>query len=64
MKIFVILFVIGFMFLLFCEGLGFCMIFCNFDFCEGGCKIKGYFFGMCSSDFSCFCGRLMICNCV
>lgn len=46
------------------QGLGLCMTACNSDFCEGGCKIKGYFSGMCSSDLSCPRGRPMICNCV
>lgn len=64
MKTLVILFAIGLMSPLLCEGLGLCMTACNSDFCEGGCKIKGYFSGMCSSDLSCPRGRPMICNCV
>lgn len=43
MKTLVILFAIGLMSPLLCEGLGLCMTACNSDFCEGGCKIKGYF---------------------
>lgn len=63
MKTLVISFAIGLMSPLLCEGLGLCMTACNSDFCEGGCKIKGYFSGMCSSDLSCPRGRPTVSNC-
>lgn len=53
MKTLIMLFAIGLMSPLICEGSGLCMTACNSDSCEGGCKIKGYFSGMCSSDLRC-----------
>lgn len=68
MKVFSLVFVIGFMFLLISEGLGICILedVCDDDFCKGYCLIKGYFFGinMCIYGDSCFYDSLLVCKCV